>query len=482
MAKAKRTKTARPRVNQAKEDIPDSNDGSMPDTNFQNINPGLPPSGTSKDSGQPLTTGRYIVILKDRAEGARSIKASLKNTAGLKDIASSSDYEDGTISSEDLASGKSAYFEKLGIMVISEGEALEALSSLASDEDSNILAVEPEYIAYLSTAEDFPYEYLKGYRDGVNQLYENIMAKGGSGGPGSEDASLQAIFNDTAQFTWGLQATRVHSSTRSGAGIKVAVLDTGIDLRHPDFAGRPITTRSFSGFPVNDIHGHGTHCIGTACGAKLPASGVRRYGVAYGAQIFAGKIFNNNPNPSAPTSNTIAGIEWAMQNGCRIVSLSIGAAINQQVAQYNVPIQRALNAGTLVIAAAGNNASRSTGNMGFVESPANSDAAMAVAAIDNNLRIADFSARSSLVTGIGGRVNIAGPGVSVFSSVPVNKGRHAFFNGTSMATPHVAGIAALWSQATGLTGAALWNKLLQTTRPVNIPSSDVGSGLAQAPQ
>lgn len=481
MAKSKRPKSAPRNADRGDESIPDSNEGSTNDTDFQNMNTGMPPGGTSEESGQPLTTGKYIVIFKDQAAGAKSLKATLRNTAGLKDMASSSDYEDGTISSEDLASGKSAHFEKLGIMVISEEEALQSLSSISSNEDSNILAIEPEYIAYLSAAGEFPYEYLKGYRDAINQLYENLAAKGESGSE-AEDASLQAIFNDTAQFTWGLQATRVHSSTRSGAGIRVAVLDTGIDLQHPDYAGRPIITRSFSGFPVQDIHGHGTHCIGTSCGPKLPASGVRRYGVAFGAQIFAGKIFNNNLVPQAPTSNTIAGIEWAMQNGCRVVSLSIGAAINQQIAQYTIPMQRALNAGTLVIAAAGNNANRSAGNMGFVESPANSDAAMAVAAIDSNLRIANFSGRSSLVTGVGGKVNIAGPGVGVFSSVPVSKGKHAFFNGTSMATPHVAGIAALWSQATGLTGAALWNKLLQTARPLNIPSSDVGAGLVQAPQ
>ena len=141
-------------------------------------------------------------------------------------------------------------------------------------------------------------------------------------------------------------------------------------------------------------------------------------------------------------------------------------------------MRRALNAGTLVVAAAGNNANRPS-NVGFVEPPANADAAMAVAAVDSNLRIAQFSARSSTVTGVGGSVNIAAPGVSVFSSVP---GGHSFFNGTSMATPHVAGLAALVSQATGDVGPALWSRLLQTARPLGLPSADVGAGLAQAPQ
>src|SRR6476659_11297972 len=106
---------------------------------------------------------------------------------------------------------------------------------------------------------------------------------------------------------------------------------------------------------------------------------------------------------------------------------------------------------------------------------------MAIAAVDSQLRIADFSARSSQVTGVGGIVNIAAPGVAVFSSVPVALGGHALFNGTSMATPHVAGIAALWAQATGESGTALWSRLLQTARPLTLPSVDVGSGMVQAP-
>jgi subtilisin len=105
-----------------------------------------------------------------------------------------------------------------------------------------------------------------------------------------------------------------------------------------------------------------------------------------------------------------------------------------------------------------------------------------VAAVDSQLQIARFSARSSQVTGDGGKVNIAAPGVAVFSSVPVARGTHALFNGTSMATPHVAGIAALWAQAEGLSGMELWNRLLKAARPLSLPSADVGSGLAQAPQ
>jgi subtilisin family serine protease len=161
--------------------------------------------------------------------------------------------------------------------------------------------------------------------------------------------------------------------------------------------------------------------------------------------------------------------------------MSLGANVNQKIQQYEVPIRRALGAGTLVVAAAGNNAHRSIGNFGFVGPPANADAAMAVAALDSRLRIADFSARSSTVTGDGGKVNIAGPGVNVYSSWPMAT-RYNTISGTSMATPHVAGIAALWAQATGAVGATLWAKLTQNALALGAPSVDVGDGLVQAPQ
>lgn len=448
--------------------------------------PVLPPTESIGESTGVETTGRFIIIFKDEVGAdASTIRSTLSQVAGIRNVADSADYEGSAVAAEDLSGNEAVEFKKLGIAVVSGVDSVQALAASASDEDSPIMAIEPEYIAYPSLPPDgsIPLEYLRGYKDAVNQLYEQLSKGEGGGAAPGEGADIAAVLQDTAQFTWGLQATRVHTSQRNGQGIKVAVLDTGFDFQHPDFLGRAIVSKSFvSGVTVQDIHGHGTHCVGTACGPQRPATGVRRYGVAFGAQIFVGKVFNNaQPRPQAPTASVVAGIEWAMANGCRIVSLSLGAAINQKILQYEVPMRRALNAGTLVIAAAGNNAQRPA-NPGFVEPPANADAAMAVAAVDNNMRIAQFSGRSSQVTGVGGLVNIAGPGVAVFSSVPIASGRHAFFNGTSMATPHVAGIAALWSQATGETGVALWNRLVQTVRPLNLPSVDVGGGLVQAPQ
>jgi subtilisin family serine protease len=432
------------------------------------------------EGGDAETTGRFIVVFKDPIVGdTASVKKVLSNVAGIKSLAVAADYADSAVTAEDLAGTDGLYFEKLGIAVLSgEEAAMQSLSSAAADADSPILVIEPEYRVYAS---DIPGaaggDYLRGYKDAVLHLYDQL-----NNASRSEIAEMpQAGFQDTPRLTWGLQATRVHTSRFTGKGVKLAVLDTGMDLKHPDFQGRSITTKSFiAGEDVQDGNQHGTHCIGTACGPKQPASGVRRYGIAHNSAIFAGKVLSNRG--SGATGGIIAGIEWAIANGCQIVSMSLGANIDHKVQQYEVPIQRALRAGTLVVAAAGNNARRSIGQFGFVAPPANADAAMAVGALDEQLVVADFSARSSTVTGIGGKVNIAAPGVRVFSSVPVRFGRHALLNGTSMATPHVAGIAALWCQATGATGAALWARLEQSARPLGAAATDVGSGLVQAPQ
>lgn len=290
------------------------------------------------------------------------------------------------------------------------------------------------------------------------------------------DAVAKDSFTDTGQFTWGLQAVGADLSSYTGKGINLAVLDTGFDANHPDFAGRNVTTKSLvDGEDAADSHGHGTHCIGTSCGPRTPEQGPG-YGVANEANIFAGKVLG--ADGSGSDSNILAGINWALENKCQVISMSLGADVKTVHPPYVTAGRRALELGSLIVAAAGNNAQRSAGNPGFVGAPANSPYIMAVAAVDSKLAVADFSAQA--ISTEGGEVDIAGPGVDVYSSWPGSR-RYNTISGTSMATPHVAGLAALLAESTGLRAQELWDKLVQETRSLSLPATDVGAGLAQAP-
>ncbi|MCO1338274.1 peptidase S8 [Kocuria polaris] len=285
-----------------------------------------------------------------------------------------------------------------------------------------------------------------------------------------------ASFADTEQLTWGVQAVRAVESGYTGAGIRVAVLDTGFDLDHPDFASRTVTAESFiEGEDARDGHGHGTHCIGSACGPR-ELEGGRGYGVAPGAEIYSGKVLGNSGSGS--DTSILSGIEWALENECAIISMSLGADVREVHPPYVAAGRAALNQGSLIIAAAGNNARRSSGNDGFVGAPANSPFVMAVGALDSSLGIAEFSART--LPGRGGQVDVAGPGVDVYSSWPGEQ-RYNTISGTSMATPHVAGVAALLAEATGFRGRELWAEIVQEAERLELASVDVGSGLSVGP-
>src|SRR5437016_11108423 len=132
-----------------------------------------------------------------------------------------------------------------------------------------------------------------------------------------------AQFDETS-VTWGLEVTKVALSTLSGAGIKVAVLDTGFDSNHQDFRGRSITKKLFAtNSSETDTIGHGTHCIGTSCGPQRPTSGAR-YGIAYEAAIYAGKVLGDDG--MGTDRSVIAGMDWALDQGCQIISMSLGSA------------------------------------------------------------------------------------------------------------------------------------------------------------
>lgn len=401
-------------------------------------------------------TGRYLLVLSDDLltdhDTTRSAVAEL---TGLSEVTSSRD---------DTPVAHPTLFARLGVAVAELDPA--RLRTVRAD--SRVLSVEPERV--LRALSGPSADYLRGFADAAGFLAERAAATEAADAPGT------TRFVDNDQVTWGLQATGADVAVETGAGITVAVLDTGLDLGHPDFAGRQIESRSFvDGQEVADVQGHGTHCIGTSCGPLAPGSG-RRYGIAHEARILVGKVLGDDG--SGTDAGILEGIEWAISSGAHIVSMSLGADLNEVSPAYENAGRRALDAGTLIVAAAGNNAERSTGNVGFVGVPANSPSIMAVGAVDAALAIADFSAASSAIEG--GQVDIAGPGVDVYSSWPMPQCTNTI-SGTSMATPHVSGIAALWSQRTGARGRDLWTQLTQAAQRLPLPSGDVGAGLVRAP-
>ena len=430
--------------------------------------------GVMRSDRTVATTGRYLLVMSDEVHGDEAATAdALRSVAGVTSIASTSDFEASALDVGQASTADATVFAELGVAVVAATNDRTSSMIAAATVDPRIIAVEPERVLY---AIDDPallsVDYLRGYRDAADNLYEQS-----SDGVSQTAVDQAAQFADTPTFTWGLQATKVSTSSKTGAGVSVAVLDTGLALDHPDFAGRRITSQSFvPGEQVMDGHGHGTHCVGTSCGPAAPSPS-RRYGIASSADIFVGKVLSNQG--SGPDTNILAGMSWAIASGCRVISMSLGANLPTVSVAYEAVGRRALAAGTLIVAAAGNNATRRFGNPGFVGVPASSPSIMAVAAVDSALDIADFSARSNPVAG--GQVDIAAPGVAVYSTWPMPD-RYNTISGTSMATPHVSGIAALWSEATGATGTALWSALVQAACRLSVSSVDVGAGLANAPQ
>lgn len=426
-------------------------------------------AAASAEGEQTLYTGRQIITFREGAasEGIRS----LEGAAGT--VARSSDFETGAMAFESVGDAGLVVFEELGIAVAPAGAGVaDQLSRASATEsigtaDSAIEAIEPETFV-------FPYghdldSYLAGFAAAAERIRGDMLG-GQAHGADPTESAIEGVDASALAATWGLIATRGSVSRFTGRGIKVAVLDTGMDLGHPDFRGRAITSQSFiAGQPVQDLHSHGTHCIGTACGPRVPAGGVGRYGLAFEAAIFAGKVLSNSGGGTSAT--VLGGMDWAIRNRCEVISMSLGSA-SPVTAFYTAAGQRALNAGCLIVAAAGNDSNRPA-SIRPTGSPGNSPTIMAVAALDPALKVARFSN--------GGKIEIAAPGVDTFSSIPMPR-RYGLKSGTSMATPHVAGCAALWAQSSpSFRAVALMRQLQRSARRLPLPASDVGAGLVQAP-
>ncbi len=230
-----------------------------------------------------------------------------------------------------------------------------------------------------------------------------------------------------------------------GRGIRVAVLDTGIDWNHPDLKPNVRGAVTFvPGETAMDGNSHGTHCAGTIAAA---INGLGVVGVAPEASLFGVKVLANSG--SGQFSWIIAGINWAIQNRMQVVSMSLGASAAP--AALESICNAAFNAGVLLVAAAGNAGPPSGGQPTSVGFPGRYRNVIAVSAIDTNNVIAAFSSR-------GPEVEICAPGVQVLSTVP--GGGYGQKSGTSMACPHVAGAAAVvWGAHRFATNVQIWNLL-----------------------
>ncbi|WP_328902867.1 S8 family serine peptidase [Streptomyces sp. NBC_00441] len=242
-------------------------------------------------------------------------------------------------------------------------------------------------------------------------------------------------------------APEVWKSGYDGSGVKVAVLDTGIDFGHPDFEGRVLDSESFiPGQDVQDGRGHGTHVASTVAGSGAASDGKYK-GVAPGAGLLIGKVLDNTGN--GDESTVIAGMEWAVAQGADIVSMSLGAPTEEGSDLLSEAVDAlSESSGALFVIAAGNTGpGRST-----VASPGTALTALTVGAVDRQDRLADFSGRGPTASGAL-KPEITAPGVGIVAAraadTHIGKDVGAFYtalDGTSMATPHVAGAAALLAQ------------------------------------
>jgi subtilisin family serine protease len=272
------------------------------------------------------------------------------------------------------------------------------------------------------------------------------------------DARIQASLQDSVPQ---IGAPSAWQAGLDGTGVTVAVLDTGIDDRHPDLVGKVAAAKNFSCPPanfscatpdpadVNDRFGHGTHVASIAAGTGA-ASGGQRKGVAFGASLLNGKVLNDRG--SGTFSGVMAGMQWAAaEKHAAVVNMSLGGGPTDG----RDPVSLLVNSltrqfGTLFVIAAGN-----AGGQQTVSTPGAADAALTVGAVDKQNKLAPFSSRGPRVGDFAIKPNITGPGVGIiaaraqdgiFDPVAPSDPRYTRLSGTSMATPHVAGAAALLRQ------------------------------------
>lgn len=274
-----------------------------------------------------------------------------------------------------------------------------------------------------------------------------------------------------APFAW--------SSGYNGTGIVIAILDTGVDFDHPMLIGKKIAEKDFMGKNnPDDIYGHGTHVASTAAGSK--ANGGTYDGVAPGAKIMNAKVLGDDG--FGTTSGIVAGINWAVdpdndpntKDGAHIISMSLGGPYQDINSPMVTALQDAIKAGIVAVVAAGNCGPCGSCN-GFigVTTPGITPEAITVGAVDKQNALACFSSRGDQFNDI--KPDVVAPGVGIKAAKP--NGGYVSMQGTSMATPHVAGAAAILLQASSSLAPAQVKFILEKNAlDIGSLGEDVGHG------
>ncbi|KOV69940.1 hypothetical protein ADL00_10065 [Streptomyces sp. AS58] len=276
------------------------------------------------------------------------------------------------------------------------------------------------------------------------------------------DGKVKAALADS---TSQIGAPRVWDKGAIGTGVKVAVLDTGVDEGHPDLEKRIVSSQSFvPDQDITDRRGHGTHVASTIAGTGAASDGKEK-GVAPGADLAIGKVLGDGG--SGNESWIIAGMEWAARTEkAEIISMSLGSsALHTQ----NDPMSQSVNrlsqeTGTLFVIAAGNSGPGEY----TVNAPGTAESALTVGAVDSADQVAGFSSSGPRAGDDGLKPEVTAPGVNILAARSQHTTGESFYtvkSGTSMATPHVAGAAALLAEKhPDWTGQQLKDALMSTSK------------------
>jgi subtilisin family serine protease len=328
---------------------------------------------------------------------------------------------------------------------------------------------------------------LKVHRAEAGTFWRALVGQGNSQQAFSGDMKVRLdrrVKANLDQSTVQIGAPEAWRAGLDGTGVTVAVLDTGIDAKHPDLAGRIAGSRNFTTDPdVNDGFGHGTHVASIIAGSGAASAGKYR-GVADGVKLLNAKVLDSTG--SGEESQLMAGMEWAAQSGARVINLSLGAGSSDGSDPLSEMVDKlTATTGALFVVAAGN-----SGGIATVEAPAAAGAALAVGAVDKADKLAGFSSRGPRVTDAMVKPEIVAPGVDIAAArasgtsigTPVGD-FYTRLSGTSMATPHVAGAAAILAQKYPLWRSSELKAMLASTgKDVGDTWYEQGAGRVDIPQ